>query len=273
MNRRTFLGASSGALATLAGCLGGGTNAAARPIKHPGNLETTFHANGDYPSDNDYSDGFPPEYGQQANERSVDESTFSQLSTNGESVTLVPIDVAHYWHQRQSARFVDARGQRQYERSHVFGSVLSPAVKNSQGGPIEGWPKDDRVVCYCGCPHHLSSIRAAGLQKSGFSNVYVIDEGFGEWRGRGYPMRGTSFAAPENAVIEGDVAAQYAGEYVWATNPASGQQEAAPIREDGSFELHLYFSGMNDEMPIRVSGPSFEVTRPLGELTAAVLTP
>ena len=272
MNRRTFLGASAGTLAALGGCLGTGTDAQARPIKHPGNLEATFHANGDYPTDDDFSDGYPPQYGQQPADRSVDESSFSAISTNGESVTLVPVGVTQYWHQRQEARFVDARGVSQYERSHVLGAVSSPAVQNSQGGPIEGWPKDDRIVCYCGCPHHLSSIRAAGLQKSGFSNVYVIDEGFGEWYGRSYPMRGTDFSASGSAVIEGEVAAQYAGEYVWATHEATGQQEAAPVRGDGSFELHLKFSDMNDEMPIHVSAPSFEVTRPLGELTATVVT-
>jgi rhodanese-related sulfurtransferase len=272
MNRRTFLGASAGALAALAGCLGSGTNNEARPVDHPGTLDATFHVNGDFQSDEDYADGYPPEYGDQPDQRAVDESSFATITTNGESVTLVPVDVTRYWHQRREARFVDARGVSQYERSHVLGAVSSPAVENSQGGPIEGWSKDDRVVCYCGCPHHLSSIRAAGLQKSGFTNVYVIDEGFGEWYGRSYPMRGTDFSASENAVIEGEVAAQYAGEYVWAVHEATGQQEAAPVREDGTFELHLKFSGMDDDMPIHVSAPTFDVTRPLGELTTTPLT-
>ena len=259
MNRRTYLGASAGALAALAGCLGIGSNG-------------TSQTNGDYPADENPDDGYPPEYGQPPEERNVDESAFSTISTNGESVTLVPVDVANYWHQRREARFADARGQRQYDSSHILGAVLSPAVQNSQGGPIEGWPKDDRVVCYCGCPHHLSSIRAAGLQKAGYTNVYVIDEGFGEWGRRDYPMRGTTFGESRNAVIEGEVAARYAGEYVWATHEASGQQEAAPVREDGTFELHLKFSDMTDEMPIHLRGASLEVTRPLGELTGTIVT-
>lgn len=272
MDRRTFLGASAGALAALAGCLGNGTSADARPVKHPGNLDANFQANGDYPSDDDLADGYPPEYGQPPGEQNIDESAFSSISASGESVMLVPVEVTRYWHQRREARFVDARGVSQYERSHILGAVSSPAVENSQGGPIEGWSSDERIVCYCGCPHHLSSIRAAGLQKAGFSNVYVIDEGFGEWYGRSYPMRGTDFSATGNAVIEGEVAAQFAGEYVWATHEATGQQEAAPVREDGTFELHLKFSDMDDDMPIHVSAPSFDVTRPLGELTATVLT-
>ncbi|MFB6072944.1 MAG: rhodanese-like domain-containing protein [Halobacterium sp.] len=271
MKRRAYLAtAGSGALAVLAGCsalLGGGSSS----LNHAGTLDAEFAANVDLPADDDPSDGYPPQYGNPG-DRSIDESRFSALSVNGETVTLVPIEVSHYWHQTAAARFVDARGLDQYKTSHVYGAVNSPAVRNSQGGGIDNWPKGDRIVCYCGCPHHLSSIRAAGLQKAGYSNVYVIDEGFFEWRDRGFPMRGTSFEAAAKRVIEGEVAAAYAGEYAWATQPETGQQEAARIREDGSFEIHLRFAGLTAETPIRVATPAFEVTRPLGELVDGVVT-
>jgi rhodanese-related sulfurtransferase len=273
MNRRAFLGASATAFATaLAGCLSSSTNSDPTPIKHPGNLETQFNANMDLPEIQDPADGYPPEYGQAPDERSIDESQFGSTTTNGEEVALAPIEVAHYWHQRKEARFVDARGLDQYKRAHIYGAVSSPAVEESRGGGIADWPKDTRIVAYCGCPHHLSSIRAAGLQKVGYSNVYVIDEGFGEWHANEYPMRGTDFSEPSKAVIQGKVAPDYAGEYAWATHEPSGQQEAAPIAEDGTFALHLKFSGMNGEMPIHVSTPEFEVTRPLGKLTDSTLT-
>jgi len=270
MKRRAYLAASgTGALAALTGCLGTGSGSS--DVSHVGNIDAEFAANADLPTDDDPSDGYPPEYGDPES-RSVDESQFRALQVNGETVTLVPVDVSHYWHQQSAARFVDARGTGQYKSSHIYGAVNSPAVQNSQGGGISGWNKDDRVVCYCGCPHHLSSVRAAGLQKSGFSNVYVIDEGFFEWRDLGYPLMGTTFESSAARVIDGEVAASYAGEYAWATQPDSGQQEAAPIGDDGSFEIHLRFADLTDDTPIRVETPEFEVTRPLGDLTGGVLT-
>ena len=272
MNRRTFLAASTGSLAALAGCTGLFGSSASATVNHPGNLETSFNTNQQLPTDETPGDGYPPEYAGETAERTVDESQFSTLSTNGETVTLVPIDVARYWHRRREARFVDARGLEQYKRAHVFGAVNSPAVRGSAGGAIGGWPNDDRVVCYCRCPHHLSSVRAAGLQKAGFSNVYAIDEGFGPWYDNGDPMRGTDFSNPQEAVVEGEVAARYAGENVWAVHEASGQREAGPVADDGTFSLHLRFYDVDEDSRIRVSTPAFEVTRPLGELTSGVLT-
>ena len=272
MRRRAFLGAGATALAAgLAGCsaLGGGSGSTS--FDHPGTLEQSMAANADLPTDDDPADGYAPEYGDPG-EMDVDESRFRALETNGQRVTLVPVEVVQYWHRTANARFVDARGLEQYTTSHIYGAVNSPATRNSNGGGIDGWNQDDRIVCYCGCPHHLSSLRAAGLQKAGYSNVYVFDEGFYEWRDRSLPMRGQNFENRQARVVEGEVAAQYAGEYAWAEATESGQQEAAPIADDGSFELHIRFAEMTDETRIRVTTPEFDVTRPLGELTATTLS-
>jgi len=271
MNRRAFLAAgAAGSLAAVSGCLGL-FDSSASSVNHVDNLDAEFHANTSMPEDDDPTDGYPPEYGD-PDERSVDPSSFPTTTANGESVRLAPIEVARYWHQRADARFVDARSQEQYERAHVYGAVNSPAERGSSGGGISEWANDDRIVCYCGCPHHLSSVRASALQQAGFSNVFVIDEGFGPWYENGEPMRGTDFSAPQEAVVEGDVGAEHAGEYAWATHEASGQREAAPIAEDGSFSLHLKFYDVTDSTPIRVETPAFAVTRPLGDLVGAVLT-
>ena len=272
MNRRTFLAASTGSLAALTGCLGVFGSSTSSNINHPGNLDTQFSTNQSLPADEKPRDGYPPGFGDKPSKRSIDESQFSPLSTNGETVPLVPIDVARYWYQRGEARFVDARGLKQYKAAHIFGAVNSPAVRGSEGGGIGGWSKDDRIVCYCRCPHHLSSVRAAGLMKADFTKVYAIDEGFGAWYENDYPMQGTDFTAPQAAVVEGEVAPQYAGENVWATHEASGQREAGPIADDGTFSLTLKFYDVDEETPIHVSTPEFDVTRPLGELTEGVLT-
>lgn len=258
MRRRAFLAAGAGgSLAALSGCLG--------------LFGSSANTNMSLPADEDPEDGIPPAYGD-PDDITADPASFPTTTTNGEAVRLAPIEVTHNWHKRAEARFVDARGSQQYDSAHIYGAISSPAQRGSTGGGIDGWPKDDRVVCYCGCPHHLSSIRAAALQKAGFSNVFVIDEGFGPWYDNGYAMSGTNFESQQPAAIQGQVSAKYAGEYAWAEAVESAQQEAAPIAEDGSFEIHLKFSKMTDDTQIRVTTPEFDVTRPLGELTTTTLT-
>jgi len=244
---------------------------ASAAVEHPGTLDATFATNGDYPGDDDPADGFPPTFPDPPASPDVDPSTFETNDTNGESIPLVPIDVVEKWHRRGEARFVDARGVSDYENAHIYGAVSSSAESGSTGGGIEGWSTDARIVTYCGCPHHLSSMRAAGLMKEGYSRVYALDEGFGPWRNRGYPMAGTAFTNGGSAdvrewTLEGSVDQQYAGEYAWAR--AEGSQEAAPIREDGDFTLVVKFADATDRTPVEVSTPEFSVTRALGDLSS-----
>lgn len=292
MNRRTLLATIGVGLAGgFAGCGGGtGTSPAddtpvgpagggtvspsgGAPFEHPGTLSTTFATNGDYPTDENPADGLPPEFADQPPSPDADPDSFETLSVNDETVRLAPIDVVEQWYRRGEARFVDARGLEQYKESHVYGAVSSPAQRNSEGGGIDGWPSSDRVVTYCRCPHHLSSIRAAGLQKAGFETVFAIDEGFGAWMRRGYPMAGVRFAGDEQAsvrewTISGSVDSKYAGEYVWAT--AGRQYEAAPVQSDGSYRLHLKFTDVSAETPVQVKTPTDTFERPLGEVGSRV---
>ncbi len=269
-SRRRFLGGVGAAgLIALGGCLGT-QQSGSNPIDHPGTLDTEFHTNVAVPADETVTDGFPPAYHE--GEPADPSARLSTIQTNGESVTLAPIGLAYDWHRTSAARFVDARGVDQYKRAHIYGAVSSPAVQNSQGGGIEDWPAADRIVCYCGCPHHLSSIRAAGLQKAGFTDVYVIDEGFGQWQSRDYPMRGTTFESPQARILTGRVPARHAGAYVWAIDPDSGQREATRIGTDGRYSLELRFGDVDDETPIRVTTPTGSVTDTLAALERGTVT-
>jgi rhodanese-related sulfurtransferase len=278
VKRRDLLaGLAAGGLGGVAGCLtGGGQDGGGQaPFEHPGTLDETFAANGEYPADEDPTDGLPPAFPSPPPAPEVDESSLETLDVNGESVRLAPIDVVEAWYRRAETRVVDARGLGQYKNRHVYGSVASTAQRGSKGGGIDGWPTDARIVTYCRCPHHLSSIRAAGLQKAGYERVFALDEGFGAWIDQKYPMAGTKFAgnsADRDApawTLEGAVDPRYAGEYAWAS--AGRQYEAAPIGEDGAFTLVLRFADVGAETPVRVSTPAFTVTRPLEELAAGAL--
>ncbi|WP_276281593.1 rhodanese-like domain-containing protein [Halorussus caseinilyticus] len=256
MKRRTFLTSSAVSLSAVAGCLGGGGS----------DLAVT-------PTDGDV-DGYPPEFGEVPEKRTVDTSSFGTVTENGVKVPLAPIDVVHYWYKRGEARIADARGERSYKASHVYGAVLSQAApdRRSSADPVMDWPKDDRIVCYCGCPHHLSSIRASQLINEGYQNVYVIDEGFWEWHKRGYPMRGNDVSnKPKNWVVSGETDAALAGRNAWARHRPSEQVESTDITDDGSYELHLKFHEVGPDSTIEVETPSYTVEGKLKDLATGTV--
>ncbi|WP_435178323.1 rhodanese-like domain-containing protein [Halorussus sp. AFM4] len=270
MKRRTFLATGAASLAAVAGCLGqgGGGETAAEGTTTPWSGYSQYT-----PTDGD-TDGYPPEFDQQPSERDIDTDSFETVEEGGVQVPLAPIDATHYWYRRGEARFADARGPRSYEAAHVYGAVLSPAPEKyrAPNDPLRDWPKDDRIVCYCGCPHHLSSIRASQLIQNGYENVYVIDEGFGEWRARGYAMAGTDVEnPPKKWTIQGDTAADLAGENAWARHRPTGQVESTDIAADGSYELHLKFHDVGPDSTVEVETPSYTVEGTLRELTAGTV--
>ena len=248
--RRSFL---AGSAALLGGCLGG-PSSSGREITEE-------------------TDGYPPQFESQPDERSVDTSSFARTTVEGTAVPLAPIDVVHYWYRRREARVADARGASSYERSHVLGAVLSPAPDGGDSDPVEPWPKEDRIVCYCGCPHHLSSLRAASLIESGYEEVYVIDEGFWEWHDRGYPMAGEEITAqPAVHRIDGQTAPRYAGETVWARHEPSGQREAAPVGADGRYHLEIRFADVTPQSTVLLETPAYRVRAPLRDLADGTIT-
>lgn len=279
MKRRSFLAATGvGVLAGLAGCSGDSTGqdggSSGAPFAHAGTLEESFTTNGDFPSDEDPADGYPPEFSDPPASPDADPSSFETLDVNGETVRLAPIDVVRAWYRRGEARMVDGRGVDSYVEAHVYGAVNSTFQQGSTGGGIDGWTQDDRVVTYCTCPHHISTVRAAGLQKAGFSNVFAIDEGFGPWLENGYPMAGRSFASSSQSqmsewTISGIVPASYADETVRAA--IDRQYEAGPIADDGSFELHFLAWNVDESTPVELSTPVDTVTRSLGDLATGTV--
>lgn len=231
MERRTFLASSGVLIAGLAGCSDGGSDSG---------------------------------------------SGYETLDVGGEAVPLVPVDDARSWHEETDTEFVDARGSEQYQRAHIIGATLSSArrVKNwsepRQNDPTADWSEDQRIVCYCRCPHHLSSLRAGELISKGYQNVYAIDEGFGAWIDKGYPTTGSE--ANASFVVRGRTDPADAGEYAWASHEASDQQEAVPIAEDGSYQMTLHFGDIDPSSPINLRTPSYELTAPLSQLTDDVVT-
>lgn len=295
MQRRKLLGIAGG-LTTgwLGGCLGLDPGASGEPepsATATATSQKTFEPvdggprNGDdLPKDDDPSDGYPPTFDPPPPERHVDPDRFATMTVDPESfsandsdgvvVPLVPIDVAFYWYWSQSARFADARARGGFENSHIFGAVSSPAPAGGEGeDPVAGWPLDASIVCYCGCPHHLSGMRAASLIEQGYERVYVIDEGFWEWQDRGYPLAGDDVEnRPALRVIDGLADQRHAGATAWAFHRPTEQVEAGPIDTDGRYRLGLRFADVSPDSVVTVETPDYTVSAPLRELTADLVT-
>ncbi|WP_042665513.1 rhodanese-like domain-containing protein [Haloferax sp. ATB1] len=294
-SRRRFLQLTGAAtIAGLAGCSSGspeGTTSTSTQTTTANATQTTTQTTtaapenqmrgpregDDLPTDSKPSDGYPPEFDTVPEERSIDTSSYDTLTREVHDVTvevpLVPIEDAYYWYARGEARFVDARSETGYDVSHIFGSVLSPAPDGRTLDPTDDWNEADRVVTYCHCPHHLSSLRAAMLLATGFENVYAIDEGFQAWLDRNYPLAGSDTNRDYTVrTIEGETSRLDAGETAWAFHPQTDQVEATEIESDGSYALELKFVQVDAQSTIQVETPSYAIQAPLGELTSGTVT-
>ncbi|ELY84501.1 rhodanese-like domain-containing protein [Natrinema altunense] len=248
MNRRQFLAVGSTASVTaVVGCLGGG-------------------------GDNE-GDGYGPGTESEPEERSIDPSSYKTKTFDGVDVPLAPIDDVYYWYQRQEARIADARGADQYEKAHIAGAALSTAPPYTpDDDPVADWAKDQRIVTYCGCPHHLSGLRAGKLIENGYENVYALFDGFNTWVDRGYPLEGTEVSAKRTTYeIRGQADATYAGEMVMLKQLGADRAEAAPIADDGSYTLQLHYAGSTDSR-FRVEAPDYTTEGTLAELTSNTVT-
>lgn len=253
MRRRTFLASSALAASVTAGCLGDDDGS--------GDREST-------------ADGYAPESVESPEPMDVDTDSFRRIEVEGEQVPLAPVEVTYNWYARREARFADARGQGQYDSSRIAGAAWSPPPPQTRDDdPVDSWPEDDRIVCYCGCPHHLSSMRASALISAGYEDVYVIDEGFHEWSARDYPVAGSEVDEQTSArVIRGRSDAAYAGETVYAAHVPTDQREAAFVGDDGSYELTLHFRDITADSEIRIEAPDYTVVASLADLTDDVVT-
>lgn len=295
MQRRQLLGiAGTIATGSLAGCLGsdstGDEPTDAGPTASPTSRPSFEPLSGgprngdDLPSDDDPDDGYPPAFDSRPPQRhvdpdrfgtvTIDPQSFSMGDPNGVVVPLIPIDQAYYWYWNREARFVDARARGGYENSHVYGAVSSPAPAGGEGDdPVADWPRDDPIVCYCGCPHHLSAMRAATLIEAGYEQVAVIDEGFWEWQDRDYPLAGDDVDhRPALRVIEGVTDPTSAGRTAWVTHEPTDQVEAGPIGNDGHYRLQLRFADVTPDSVLTVETPDYSVSGRLEALTAAPVT-
>ena len=90
----------------------------------------------------------------------------------------------------QKKRFIllDTRPASAWQRSHIPGAVPMPYYRDkSRAG--ENLPNDGTwIVAYCACPHAASDRVIDSLEKLGYRNLAVIDEGILRWTALGLPV-------------------------------------------------------------------------------------
>lgn len=97
---------------------------------------------------------------------------------------FISVETAYEWYEEGSAVFVDSRPISSFNDSHVTGALPSPATPEYrlEPDPVEELSKDRRIVTYCACPNHLATLRAEQLTDAGYTEVYVLEDGYFDWR-------------------------------------------------------------------------------------------
>jgi cytochrome c oxidase cbb3-type subunit III len=95
--------------------------------------------------------------------------------------------VAREYKRHARMALLDARVPSDYAAGHIAGAVSVPFYDPAPY--FARLPRDAWLVCYCGCPHAESGTLAQKLMAAGFNKVTVLDEGLGEWKDKGHPMR------------------------------------------------------------------------------------
>lgn len=109
----------------------------------------------------------------------------------GEDLRSISLPEAYQAFTSGRAFFLDARPIEEYEQGHIKGALGVPWTEVS-GNARERYdflPKEVMIITYCDgidCP--LSSDLARRLQQEGYSNVWVLLDGWSLWKNAGYPV-------------------------------------------------------------------------------------
>lgn len=96
---------------------------------------------------------------------------------------------------RNEAVIVDARDPGTYAKGHIRGAASLPVGEATAKIPAFAakYPADTLLILYCngyGC--HDSMELGTQLIRKGFTQVYVFEGGYPEWKDAGYPVEGTA---------------------------------------------------------------------------------
>lgn len=149
---------------------------------------------------------------------------------------------------KNKALFIDVRSRPEFNAEHIQGALSYPytVIKTAKDLPFK---PADKVILYCGCPHHLSGLSAEILKTKGFKDVHVIDEGYWGWKEFGFPIM-LNPDAPSKLSMDVEGIARQNGQAlaykdVFLLHPETGQLEATRTDREGNFRMALHFRGVD----------------------------
>ncbi|MFN8577278.1 MAG: rhodanese-like domain-containing protein [Candidatus Sericytochromatia bacterium] len=159
--------------------------------------------------------------------------------------------------KKENVYIFDVRGQVSYDESHIKGALSKPIPITA--ALVMGIEKNAKIITYCGCPHHLSSIAAEQLTQMGYKDVHVLDEGFWYWKDHKYPLEeGKSTKAKISELnLSGNLlkAGQpVVNKDIYIKHIKTGQLEATRTDSKGFYKMkfHIYNYKNNDEFKFYV---------------------
>jgi rhodanese-related sulfurtransferase len=198
---------------------------------------------------------------------------YETLPMAGESVPLAPTADAYDWYQNEDLVVLDARQKVAWEYTRIEGALWSPAPSGQASeDPATELGQEQRILTYCGCPHHLSSQRAASLISDGYEEVYALDKGINDWIEQGHPIAGQNAGSLPTYEIRGRTDPDTAGQEVWVREPQTKQREVATIGADGEYAVSFHFVEITEQTPLVLETPEYQLQAPLGTLTGTVVT-
>jgi rhodanese-related sulfurtransferase len=106
-------------------------------------------------------------------------------------LVIIKKDEAKKLYDESKALFIDARGNKLYQKGTIMGSLNLPVAKfKAQKGYLPT-DKSAKIVTFCnGFKCEKSDELAVLLQQNGFTNVVVYKGGYPEWKESKYPLMG-----------------------------------------------------------------------------------
>ena len=102
-----------------------------------------------------------------------------------DGVTRISIQAAINDFEQKTAVFLDARSSEDYALGHIAGAVSFPdRLFDDRIGPfLENTPPEVKLITYCeGERCALSKNLAEKLSLAGYENVYLLVDGWGQWK-------------------------------------------------------------------------------------------
>jgi len=115
----------------------------------------------------------------------TDESTAFSGTGEEQGVARIPIEAAINDFEKKTAVFLDARSSEDYALGHIAGAVSFPDRQfDDRIGPfLENTPPEVKLITYCeGERCALSKSLAEKLSLAGYEKVYLLVDGWGQWK-------------------------------------------------------------------------------------------